>query len=113
MFGEDVAFGGVFRCTVGLLERFGRRVFNTPLAEQVSSCQCGLRVSRLSALKHNTSRALLTTDNSTATVQGSEKLYAGARSLGQRVASSVSCSYPVGLFFASTATPDAEAAAVL
>lgn len=34
VFGEDVAFGGVFRCTVGLLERFGRRVFNTPLAEQ-------------------------------------------------------------------------------
>jgi hypothetical protein len=24
LFGEDVAFGGVFRCTVGLLERFGR-----------------------------------------------------------------------------------------
>jgi hypothetical protein len=24
VFGEDVAFGGVFRCTVGLLERFGR-----------------------------------------------------------------------------------------
>jgi 2-oxoisovalerate dehydrogenase E1 component beta subunit len=35
VFGEDVAFGGVFRCTVGLLERFGRqRVFNTPLSEQ-------------------------------------------------------------------------------
>lgn len=64
VFGEDVAFGGVFRCTVGLLERFGRsrvsagkqgvpcccprqpptatccallcwvQVFNTPLAEQ-------------------------------------------------------------------------------
>eukprot|EP00878_Enallax_costatus_P027741 GHUV01029891.1.p1 GENE.GHUV01029891.1~~GHUV01029891.1.p1 ORF type:complete len:133 (-),score=32.71 GHUV01029891.1:323-721(-) len=37
VFGEDVAFGGVFRCTVGLLERFGRRVFNTPLAEQVGT----------------------------------------------------------------------------
>lgn len=24
VFGEDVAFGGVFRCTVGLLERYGR-----------------------------------------------------------------------------------------
>lgn len=36
VFGEDVSFGGVFRCTVGLLERFGRdRVFNTPLSEQV------------------------------------------------------------------------------
>jgi hypothetical protein len=37
VFGEDVAFGGVFRCTVGLLEKFGRdRVFNTPLSEQVT-----------------------------------------------------------------------------
>jgi len=35
VFGEDVAFGGVFRCTAGLGERFGRaRVFNTPLCEQ-------------------------------------------------------------------------------
>ena len=43
VFGEDVAFGGVFRCTVGLLERFGRdRVFNTPLSEQV-----GLRMHAL------------------------------------------------------------------
>lgn len=34
-FGEDVAFGGVFMCSRGLLDRFGRaRVFNTPLAEQ-------------------------------------------------------------------------------
>jgi pyruvate/2-oxoglutarate/acetoin dehydrogenase E1 component len=36
VFGEDVSFGGVFRCTVQLLERFGKaRVFNTPLSEQV------------------------------------------------------------------------------
>ncbi len=36
IFGEDVAFGGVFRCTVNLREKFGNdRVFNTPLSEQV------------------------------------------------------------------------------
>lgn len=35
LFGEDVAFGGVFRCSMGLLEEFGAdRVFNTPLSEQ-------------------------------------------------------------------------------
>jgi 2-oxoisovalerate dehydrogenase E1 component beta subunit len=35
VFGEDVGFGGVFRCTVGLAERFGKeRVFNTTLCEQ-------------------------------------------------------------------------------
>ncbi|KAM5344032.1 hypothetical protein ACJ41O_012569 [Fusarium nematophilum] len=34
-FGEDVGFGGVFRCTTGLQEKFGRdRVFNTPITEQ-------------------------------------------------------------------------------
>lgn len=38
VFGEDVGFGGVFRCTTGLRDRFGKhRVFNTPLCEQVSS----------------------------------------------------------------------------
>lgn len=36
VFGEDVGFGGVFRCTTGLRDRFGKhRVFNTPLCEQV------------------------------------------------------------------------------
>lgn len=35
VFGEDVAFGGVFRCSVDLKEQFGEdRVFNTPLCEQ-------------------------------------------------------------------------------
>ncbi|EDQ92004.1 uncharacterized protein MONBRDRAFT_22737 [Monosiga brevicollis MX1] len=35
IFGEDVAFGGVFRCSVGLREKHGaHRVFNTPLSEQ-------------------------------------------------------------------------------
>ncbi|KAK5968202.1 2-oxoisovalerate dehydrogenase subunit beta [Trichostrongylus colubriformis] len=35
VFGEDVAFGGVFRCSVGLKDKYGGdRVFNTPLCEQ-------------------------------------------------------------------------------
>ncbi|KIV98819.1 uncharacterized protein PV09_09432 [Verruconis gallopava] len=35
LFGEDVSFGGVFRCSAGLAADFGSaRVFNTPLVEQ-------------------------------------------------------------------------------
>ena len=35
IFGEDVGFGGVFRCTTGLRDKHGaKRVFNTPLCEQ-------------------------------------------------------------------------------
>ncbi|GAB7337969.1 hypothetical protein MBLNU457_4347t1 [Dothideomycetes sp. NU457] len=35
LFGEDVSFGGVFRCSMGLATEFGDdRVFNTPLSEQ-------------------------------------------------------------------------------
>ena len=35
MFGEDVGFGGVFRCSKDLQSKHGpHRVFNTPLSEQ-------------------------------------------------------------------------------
>jgi len=35
LFGEDVKFGGVFRCSLNLNEKYGdARVFNTPLCEQ-------------------------------------------------------------------------------
>ena len=34
LFGEDVKFGGVFRCSMGLNEKYGTdRVFITPLSE--------------------------------------------------------------------------------
>lgn len=47
VFGEDVAFGGVFRCTLGLQDKFGKdRVFNTPLCEQgIAGFGIGLAVS--------------------------------------------------------------------
>lgn len=36
LFGQDIKFGGVFRVTDGLANKFGdHRVFNTPLTEQV------------------------------------------------------------------------------
>lgn len=48
VFGEDVGFGGVFRCTTGLADRFGKqRVFNTPLCEQVSVAYLSYSMSAL------------------------------------------------------------------
>ena len=47
VFGEDVSFGGVFRCSQNLREEFGSdRVFNTPLSENgiavrvICICMC-------------------------------------------------------------------------
>ena len=35
LFGEDVKFGGVFRCSIELNAKYGTdRVFNTPICEQ-------------------------------------------------------------------------------
>ena len=52
MFGEDVAFGGVFRCSVGLQEKYGKdRVFNTPLCEQgIAGFGIGLAVCGATAI---------------------------------------------------------------
>ncbi|KAI6242419.1 Transket-pyr domain-containing protein [Aphelenchoides fujianensis] len=52
VFGEDVAFGGVFRCSVGLLEKYGKdRCFNTPLCEQgIAGFGIGLAVSGATAI---------------------------------------------------------------
>ncbi|CAK9290183.1 unnamed protein product [Gordionus sp. m RMFG-2023] len=52
IFGEDVAFGGVFRCTAGLREKYGiDRVFNTPLSEQgIAGFGIGLAVAGAKAI---------------------------------------------------------------
>ncbi|KRX90285.1 2-oxoisovalerate dehydrogenase subunit beta, mitochondrial [Trichinella pseudospiralis] len=52
VFGEDVAFGGVFRCTVGLQDKYGKeRVFNTPLCEQgIAGFGIGAAVSGIVAI---------------------------------------------------------------
>jgi 2-oxoisovalerate dehydrogenase E1 component beta subunit len=52
IFGEDVKFGGVFRCTMGLNEKYGTdRVFNTPLSEQgIGGFAIGLATSGATAI---------------------------------------------------------------
>merc|ERR1712039_1052890 len=52
LFGEDVAFGGVFRCSVGLRDRFGpERVLNAPVAEQaIAGFAVGLSVAGYRAI---------------------------------------------------------------
>uniref|UniRef100_A0AC34QGR2 Transketolase-like pyrimidine-binding domain-containing protein n=1 Tax=Panagrolaimus sp. JU765 TaxID=591449 RepID=A0AC34QGR2_9BILA len=52
VFGEDVAFGGVFRCSLGLQDKFGKdRVFNTPLCEQgIAGFGIGLAVAGHTAI---------------------------------------------------------------
>ncbi|XP_074657065.1 2-oxoisovalerate dehydrogenase subunit beta, mitochondrial-like [Tubulanus polymorphus] len=52
IFGEDVAFGGVFRCTIGLKDKYGKdRVFNTPLSEQgIVGFGCGVAVAGATAI---------------------------------------------------------------
>uniref|UniRef100_A0A915A1F9 Transketolase-like pyrimidine-binding domain-containing protein n=1 Tax=Parascaris univalens TaxID=6257 RepID=A0A915A1F9_PARUN len=52
LFGEDVAFGGVFRCSVGLQKKYGKdRVFNTPLCEQgIAGFGIGLAVAGATAI---------------------------------------------------------------
>ncbi|KAI5712762.1 hypothetical protein M8J75_010957 [Diaphorina citri] len=52
LFGEDVGFGGVFRCSLGLREKYGKhRVFNTPLSEQgIVGFGIGLAVSGATAI---------------------------------------------------------------
>lgn len=52
IFGEDVKFGGVFRCTMDLNEKYGTdRVFNTPLSEQgVAGFAIGMATSGATAI---------------------------------------------------------------
>lgn len=52
VFGEDVKFGGVFRCTMGLNEKYGtNRIFNTPLSEQgIAGFAIGLACSGATAI---------------------------------------------------------------
>lgn len=52
LFGEDVAFGGVFRCSVGLREKYGAdRVMNAPVAEQaIAGFAVGLSVAGYRAI---------------------------------------------------------------
>lgn len=52
LFGEDVGFGGVFRASVGLREKFGEgRVMNAPVAEQaIAAFAVGLSVAGYKAI---------------------------------------------------------------
>lgn len=52
LFGLDVGFGGVFRCSVGLREKFGeKRVMNAPVAEQaIAGFAVGLSVAGYTAI---------------------------------------------------------------
>jgi len=52
LFGEDVAFGGVFRVSLGLQEKFGpERVLNAPVAEQaIAGFAVGLSVAGYKAI---------------------------------------------------------------
>lgn len=52
IFGEDVGFGGVFRCTMDLQKKYGKdRVFNTPLCEQgIVGFGIGLAVTGVTAI---------------------------------------------------------------
>ncbi|KAL4487550.1 hypothetical protein ABPG72_017339 [Tetrahymena utriculariae] len=52
LFGEDVKFGGVFRCSLGLNEKHGTdRVFNTPLCEQgIAAFGIGLATNGVTAI---------------------------------------------------------------